>query len=231
MKSKKIFAFLVMLVICMNFFGMSFGVYIPVKGDPSKYTDIANHWAYDAICNVIQKGYFKGITNDKFEPETDMSRAMIVTVLWRLTGDELRTTKVVDGVTKSYPRYVNMFWDMKDDEWFTDYVAWANKNDIIDGYSKREFRPNESITREQLAVILHNYLKNYKLVRSFDLMKVNEPVKFTDEANISEWAREKVSTMQQIGLLEGRSDGSFDPKATVTRAEIATVIERLLKKI
>lgn len=228
---KRFFTFLITLIICINFCGMSFGVYIPTRGDPSKYTDIANHWAYESICNVIQKGYFKGITEDKFEPETEMSRAMIVTVLWRLTGDEIKTTKVVDGVTKTYPKYVNMFWDMKDDAWYTDYVSWANKNDIIDGYSKREFRPDESITREQLAVILYNYLKNYKLVRTFDTMKVNEKVTFNDETSISEWAKEKVSTMQQIGLLEGRSDGSFDPKTTVTRAEIATVIERLIKKV
>lgn len=231
MKLSKIFTFFLVLVISMNIFMVAFGVYIPARGDPSKYTDIANHWAYDSICNVIQKGYFKGITDDKFEPETDMSRAMLVTVLWRLTGDEIKTTKVVDGVTKTYPKYVNMFWDMKDDAWYTDYVSWANKNDIIDGYSKREFRPDESVTREQLAVILYNYLKNYKLVRTFDTMKVNEKASFLDEANISEWAKDKVSTMQQIGLLEGRNDGSFDPKATVTRAEIATVIERLIKKI
>lgn len=231
MKLTKILTFFIVLVISMNAFMMTFGVYIAVKGDPNKYTDIANHWAYDSICNVIQKGYFKGITDNKFEPETDMSRAMLVTVLWRLTGDEIKTTKVVDGVTKTYPKYVNMFWDMKDDDWYTDYVSWANKNDIIDGYSKREFRPDESVTREQLAVILYNYLKNYKLVRTFDAMKINEKVVFTDEANISEWAKDKVSMMQQIGLLEGRNDGSFDPKATVTRAEIATVIERLVKKV
>ena len=61
-------------------------------------------------------------------------------------------------------------------------------------------------------------------------MKVNAPVTFTDEANISSWAKDKVSIMQQIGLLEGRNDGSFDPKATVTRAEVSAVIERLVKK-
>lgn len=219
------------ITVCSSIlFTSAYARYIPVKGNPATYTDISGHWAYDSMCYVIQNGYFKGTEKDKFMPDTNMSRAMLVTVLWRLTGDDLTYTKTVNGVAKTYPHYVNMFWDMKDDAWYTNYIAWANKNDIIDGYSKREFRPDEAITREQLAVVLHNYLKNYKLVRTFDTMKVNAPVTFTDEANISSWAKDKVSIMQQIGLLEGRNDGSFDPKATVTRAEVSAVIERLVKK-
>lgn len=224
----------ILSVIAVSFsilFTSTYARYIPVKGDVASYNDISGHWAYDSICYVIENGYFKGVEKNKFYPDADMSRAMLVTVLWRLTGDDLTYTKTVDGVTKTYPHYVNMFWDMKDDAWYTNYIAWANKNDIIDGYSKREFRPDEAITREQLAVVLYNYLKNYKLVRNFDVMKVNEAIVFNDEANISAWAKDKVYTMQQIGLLEGRGDGSFDPKATVTRAEVSAVIERLVKKL
>ena len=67
------------------------------------------------------------------------------------------------------------------------------------------------------------------MIRGFEALKVNDPVVFVDDAQISDWAKDKVSIIQQIGLMEGRVDGSFDPKATVTRAEIAVVIERLLK--
>ena len=206
-------------------------VYIPLKGNPNDYDDISNHWANSSINYVIENGYFKGMTSNKFEPETNMSRAMIVTVLWRLTGDDLTYTKTVDGVTRKIPKYVNMFWDMKDDDWYTNYISWANKNNIIDGYSKREFRPNEAVSREQLAVILYNYLKNYKLIRSLDVYKVNEAVAFTDEALISDWAKDKVTIIQQIGLMEGRTEGNFAPKETVTRAEVAVVIERLVKML
>lgn len=203
--------------------------YVPAQGNPSNYNDISGHWAENEINSVIKKGYFKGVTDKEFGPDTEMSRAMLVTVLWRLTGDDLHKTRIVDGEAKKYPIYVNMFWDMKDDAWYTDYVSWANKKEIISGYSKREFKPDESITREQLSTILYNYLKNYKLVRSFDSLKIKEAVNFADGDQISDWARDKVSIIQQIGLMEGRTDGSFDPKTTVTRAEIAVVIERLLK--
>lgn len=226
---KKSLICLCMILVCINLLtSLSLGVYIRVKGDPNDYIDIENHWANQSISYVIKEGYFKGINSTEFMPEQNMSRAMLVTVLWRLTGDNLTYTKVSDGVTKIIPNYVNMFWDMEDDAWYTNYVSWANKNEIIDGYSKREFRPDESITREQLSVVLYNYLKNYKLVRSFDNLKVNEPTVFTDDALISDWAKDKVSIIQQIGLMQGRADGSFDPKATVTRAEIAVIIERLV---
>lgn len=218
------------MVLCVCMVSSSvLAVNIQVKGDPAKYTDIAGHWAKDSIDFVIENGYFKGVTSNEFMPDTEMSRAMLVTVLWRLTGESLTYTKTVEGVTKTLPRYVNMFWDMKDDAWYTNYVSWANENEIISGYTKREFRPDEAVTREQLSTILYNYLKNYKVVRGFEVLKVNAPVTFLDDALISDWAKDKVAIMQQIGLMEGRPDGSFDPKATVTRAEIAVIIQRLLK--
>lgn len=227
---KRFCSILIVMILCVSTIcGNVLAVSIQVKGDPSVYEDIEGHWAYDSISFVIKNGYFKGITLNEFEPETNMSRAMLVTVLWRLTGESLSYQKTEGGVTKTVHRYVNMFWDMKDDDWFTDYVAWANKNDIISGYSKREFRPNEPVTREQLATILYNYLKNYKLVRNLNTLQVREEVTFVDDALISEWAKEKVYMIQKIGLMEGRADGTFDPQATVTRAEIAVVIERLTK--
>ncbi len=201
-----------------------YAVYIPVKGNPANYVDISEHWAYDSMKYVIENGYFNGVTKNEFRPDDEMSRAMLVTVLWRLTGDDLTW---ISSSGKRTPRYVNMFWDMKDDEWYTNYISWANKNDIINGYSKREFRPNDSITREQLAVVLYNYLKNYKLVRNLNTMKTCEPVTFIDNDSISEWARDKVSMIQQIGLMEGKSDGSFSPNDKITRAEASIIIQRL----
>lgn len=203
-------------------------VIIP-KGNPNSYTDIANHWATDAMRYVITEGYFKGESSTEFLPEEEMSRAMLCTVLWRLTGEELtRTTVTAEGNVKIVPRYVKKFWDMKEEDWYTNYISWANKNDIINGYTEREFRPDESVTREQVAVIFHNYLKNYKLVRNFDIYLTNEPITYTDEANIADWAKEQVAIMQQIGLMNGRPDGSFDPQGTVTRAEVAVMIQRLV---
>ena len=223
---KKFLIFMVLSIVLVSTNVLA--VYIRVKGDPNDYIDIEGHWAIDSIKYVITEGYFKGMTSKEFMPDTDMSRAMLVTVLWRLTGDNLIYTKTVDGSVKVIPNYVNMFWDMKDDAWYTDYISWANENEIISGYTKREFRPDEAMTREQIASVLYNYLKNYKLVRNFDALKVKEAVEFTDAAMISDWAKDKISIVQQIGLMEGRADGSFDPKANVSRAEIAVIITRLL---
>lgn len=206
-----------------------YAIYIPVKGNPNDYTDIKEHWAYNNISYVISNGFFKGITKTEFMPNLNMTRATLVTVLWRLTGEDLTYTKTTETGTKKVNRYVNMFWDMDDDGTYTNYVAWANYNKIISGYSKREFGPDDPITREQLSTILYNYLKNYKKVRVFDSLKVNEPVTFVDNDMISDWAVEKVSMIQQIGLMQGREDGTFDPKGFVTRAEVAVVIERLNK--
>lgn len=209
----------------------SYALIIMRKGNPANYKDIENHWAYDSMKYVITEGYFQGVTASEFMPNDEMTRAMLVTALWRLTGDELTHTSISGGESKTVPNYVNMFWDMKDNDWFTNYVSWANKNKIISGYSKREFRPNENVTREQLSVILYNYMKEYRIVRGFNQFIVNDAVTFTDNEIISDWAREQVSIMQQIGLMTGRPDGSFDPKGTVTRAEVAVVIERLVKML
>lgn len=208
-----------------------FAKVILVKGNPANYIDINNHWAYDSIKYVISEGYFQGVNSKEFMPNSEMTRAMLVTALWRLTGDNLTHTSTSNGVTRVIPNYVNMFWDMKDSDWCTNYIAWANKEGIISGYSKREFRPNENVTREQLSVILYNYMKEYRVVRGFNQFFVNEAVTFTDNEAISDWAKEQVSIMQQIGLMTGRPDGSFDPQGTVTRAEVAIVIERLVKML
>ena len=72
------------ITICSSIlFTSAYARYIPVKGNPATYTDISGHWAYDSMCYVIQNGYFKGTEKDKFMPDTNMSRAMLVTVLWR----------------------------------------------------------------------------------------------------------------------------------------------------
>ena len=208
-----------------------FASVILTKGQPSDYVDINDHWAYDSIKYVIMQGYFQGINSTEFSPDSEITRAMLVTALWRLTGDELTHVSYIDGVARVYPNYVKKFWDMKDSDWYTNYISWANSNKIITGYTEREFRPNENLTREQLSVILYNYMKEYRVVRGFTQYIVNDAVTFTDNDMISDWAKEKVSIMQQIGLMTGRPDGSFDPKGTVTRAEVAVVIERLVKML
>lgn len=229
---KKLLKRAVFILCLMSIISSSvFARVVLTKGQPDNYIDIKEHWAYDSIKYVISQGYFQGINSTEFSPDSEITRAMLVTALWRLTGDELTHVVYVDGVGKVYPNYVKMFWDMKDSDWYTNYISWANKNKIISGYSEREFRPNENLTREQLSVILYNYMKEYRVVRGFTQFVVNDAVTFTDNELISDWAKDKVSIMQQIGLMTGRPDGSFDPKGTVTRAEVAVVIERLVKML
>lgn len=226
MKSMK--KVLLMLFVFLIISSNVFAIVVLTKGNPNDYTDISAHWAYESIKNVISKGYFKGVTSTQFMPDEKLTRAMAVTAIWRLTGDELTHTTTKDGVTKVIPNYVNKFWDMKDSAWYTNYISWANKNKIIKGYSEREFRPDETVSREQLAVILYNYFKEYRVIRSFDPYTVNEEITFTDDSLISDWAKKEVTVMQRMGLMSGREDGSFDPKGTVTRAEMAVIIDRIV---
>lgn len=217
-----------LLTIIISISSVAYGYVIMVKGNPKDFTDIENHWAIESLNYCIEKGYIKGMTKTTFEPDTNMVRAEVVTTLWRLTGEDLTT---INTNGKKVPKYVNMFFDIPDDSEYANTVAWANKNDIINGYSKRQFGPNDDVSREQLATILYRYIKNYKNVRLLDNLKVKEAVAYKDAGEISAWAKETVDFITQTGLMQGRTDGTFDPKAPVTRAEISAIVERLVKMV
>lgn len=191
-----------------------FSVYgVGYKNPAPAFTDIHNHWAADNILFAASRGLLSGTSDTTFSPNTGMTRGMFVTALGRLAGinpDSYKTGK---------------FTDVKADAYYAPYVNWAAQNDIVEGVTATTFTPDTNINREQMAVIMANYAKKL----GYDLPKTLQAVTFADNAQISSWAKNAVRTMQQAGILSGKNGNKFDPKGTVTRAEVATVLRRFVE--
>ncbi len=179
----------------------------------AEFKDIEKHWAKDYIKQAVEKGLFKGVSEMEFAPDKATTRAMFVTVLSR-----------IDGVENGQFR-TGKFTDVASDEWFATAVAWAEANGIVSGVSENKFAPNKDITREQMAAMLYRFAQ-YK---GIDLGG-EESVSFNDEASISDYAKEAVEAMAKAGIISGRENGSFDPKAKATRAETASMLVRFTEK-
>ena len=191
-----------------------FSVYgVGYKNPAPAFTDIHNHWAADNILFAASRGLLSGTSDTTFSPNTGMSRGMFVTALGRLAGinpDSYKTGK---------------FTDVKADAYYAPYVNWAAQNGIVEGVTATTFAPDTNINREQMAVIMANYAKKL----GYDLPKTLQAVTFSDNAQISSWAKNAVRTMQQAGILSGKNGNKFDPKGTATRAEVATVLRRFVE--
>ena len=181
-----------------------------------KITDVhADDWFYEYVKKSYEDGLFTGTSDTTFEPNANLTRGMFITVLSRF--DKADTSN-----------YANIFYDVKPGEWYQEAVNWGAANGIVNGVGENEFRPNDPITREQMAVMLCNYI-SYAYPGLFNSMS-SAPM-FADYEQISEWARVQVLLLQQIGIVQGREDNKFEPQAYVTRAEAATMIERLVDKV
>lgn len=173
------------------------------------YTDVDGHWAEKAIDYVTEKGYFYGIGNKKFGPNTHMTRGMMITILGRM-----------DGV-KDHPTNTS-FKDIKASDFYAAHVEWALKNKISQGTGSGYFEPNRKISREEMAKMMDDYL-TYKKVT----LKKSQKAGLKDQGQIAVWARESIEKMYLAGILNGTPEGNFKPKDLSTRAEVATVLYRM----
>ena len=193
-----------------------FSIYgIGYKNPVPAFTDIQNHWAADNILFVASRGLLSGTSDTTFSPNTGMTRGMFVTALGRLAGinpDSYKTGK---------------FTDVKADAYYAPYVNWAAQTGIVTGVTATPFAPDTNINREQMAVIMENYAAKL----GYTVPKTLEAVTFADNASISSWAKEAVKSMQQAGILAGKTNNRFDPAGTATRAEVATVLRRFVEII
>ena len=193
-----------------------FGIYgVGYKSPVPNFTDINGHWAKEHILFTVSRGLFSGTSETTFSPNTTLTRGMFVTALGRLAG-----INPVDYQT-------SMFTDVKEDAYYAPYVNWAAKTGIADGTTSTTFAPDSNITREQMAVIM----KNYADKMGYSIPKTLEAVTFTDNAQISSWAKDAVKAMQQAGVLSGKENNRFDPQGNATRAEAATVLHRFVEVI
>ena len=191
-----------------------FSIYgIGYKNQIPAFTDVNNHWAKDNMLFVVNRGLLSGTSATTFSPNTGMTRGMFVTALGRFAG--------VDPTDYQ----ARMFTDVKEDAYYAPYVNWAAKTGVVSGTTDTTFAPDTNINREQMAVIM----KNYATKLGYTIPKTLEVVNFADSAGISSWAKEAVKSMQQAGILAGKTNNCFDPAGTATRAEVATVLRRFVE--
>lgn len=167
-----------------------------------------NMWYYDAVKYVFSKNLMLG-TDRGFEPMSNMTRAMLVTVLYRM--DEGNVT------IKESP-----FDDVNEDKWFFEAVLWAYETNIVNGIDKVTFAPDDNVTREQVASILYRFAKKDGLVSD----SKKEEITFADFEQISPWALEAVTWANENGIICGDEENRFLPQKSATRAEIATMLMR-----
>ena len=179
------------------------------------FTDVPEDaWYAESVDYAVSNGLFSGTTATTFSPEEPMTRAMFVTALGRMSGvgaESIRDNKV--------------FSDVDFNSWYGPYVIWAYKNGLVNGTSDTTFSPEQNITREQIAMIISNYLDTLNVQLPAD---ENTPSAFTDEASISPWAMDAVAAMRKSGFMQGNNN-AFEPQKTLSRAEAATVLMRLHK--
>ena len=176
------------------------------------FTDVpATEWYYEYVLAAYTDKLMQGVSETTFEPYSDMTRAMLVTMLYRLEGSPEVEGKVTD-----------VFTDCADGQWYSDAVLWANKNGVVEGRTDTTFDPNAKLTRQEMATILYRY-SVYK-----GAAEVTKPeISFTDAASIASWAEAAVSYCAESGLMNGVDGNAFNPNGTANRAMGATVLTRL----
>lgn len=192
------------------------GEYEIVKAEEG-FSDVSEaFWGADAISFAAARGLFQGVGSGEFDPSGTMTRSMLVTVLGRLAG--------VDPADYSGE---STFSDVDADSWYGPYVAWAAENGVVQGVGGDRFAPNDPITREQLCTMLVRYLDS----DGIELPQLTNPAAFTDEDQVSGWARDAVERFRQLGIVEGSDTGAFLPRNNASRAEVAAVFQRLITAI
>lgn len=175
----------------------------------------SNDWYYPVIEYAYENSLMSG-TGTGFEPNSAMTRAMLVTVLYRAENPTENSAE-------------NPFIDVDEDAWYTDAVAWAAENDIVNGITETEFAPDNNITREQLAVIIFRYAKYKKYDTSVG--ENTNILSYDDAADISEYAVEAIQYACGSGLINGKSESTVNPLDNATRAEVAAVLMRFIEKV
>lgn len=165
-------------------------------------------WYYDAVNYAYETKLFSGVSETAFAPDEVMTRAMFVTVLYRMSGEPEVAQR-------------SAFVDVADGAWYADAVAWSAANGIVMGISDTEFAPDTPITREQICAILNRYR-----VYTGKQLPDNEVDDFKDNAAISAYALADVAAMHKVGVVTGDANNMFNPTSNATRAEVASMTHR-----
>lgn len=180
----------------------------PVSGLPFKDVKTAD-WFYNDVKYVYEKGMMAGTAADVFAPNATTTRAMIVTILYRLEG-----SPAVTGTSA--------FVDVPAGQWYTDAVNWAAANQIVKGTSATTFAPNDSITREQMAAILYRYAQ-YK---GYDITKKADLSGYSDNGQVSAYAKDALAWANAAKLINGVTNTTLAPQGNATRAQVSAILHR-----
>lgn len=178
------------------------------------FTDVStSDWFYDDVAFVYENGLFSGTDSRSFSPNASMTRAMLVTVLYRLEGEPTVTGR-------------SSFTDVRSGAYYEKAVIWAAANGIVTGTDSTSFSPDAKVTREQLAAILYRYAQ-YRKLDTDASAKLNS---FTDADSVSAYASEAFGWAVSEGLINGAS-GKLMPKGDATRAQVAAILHRFVKNV
>ena len=178
------------------------------------YTDVdTGAWYHEAIDFAIENDLMNGVGDNIFNPDGNLSRAMMVRILWNMEDQPT-------NVSGSYS-------DVVAGAWYEKAVLWATANNIVNGYPDGSFGPDNSITRQEMAAILYRYAQ----FKEYDMTAEDDLTRFPDGDETAEWAETFVRWAVAEGLLNGGDDGTLDPAGTATRAEVAQIFMNYCEKI
>ena len=185
-----------------------------VKSAPNlNFVDLkSNHWAIEYIRFVVQRGVMVGVSKYRFDPNGKLSRAMLISMLARISGDKVKDYKAVEGIPQN--------------KWYSKNMNWAVNVGILQKPEKGKFNPNEALTRSEMAVIIGKYLE-YKGIK---LEERKKEINFKDSNKIPKNSRKYVEMLAKYEIVVGDKMGKFNPDASLTRAETAVVMAKLIRK-
>ncbi len=172
-----------------------------------------NAWFYDSVRYVFENELMSGVDTEVFAPNSTLTRAMLVTILYRFEGSP-------DSRTYAYS-------DVERNTWYTKGVDWAASNGIVNGVGDGKFAPNLPITREQITVIFYNYSKH----KEMNLTAKKDLSAYADDNEISPWAATAFEWAAASGLISGKDNNKLDPSGNATRAETAAIIKRYTENL
>ena len=174
------------------------------------FSDLPENEAAGSIMNMVARGILKGMDNGKFEGELPITRAMVATVLKRLSKDQ-----TINNVSN--------FKDVKDTDWFAEAVKWAQSQGLIKGYEDGTFKANNLVTRQELAVIIERFLK----IHGITMEEIKE-LSYKDLDTLPAWSKDAIIAMAKIGLVEGQTEEMYNPASEFTREELAVMLEKII---
>lgn len=187
-------------------------VTVTFKASALKFADVAPDAPYyQSVAYLNQKGYVNGTSDTTYSPDLVMTRAQLVTILYNATG-----APTAEGELK--------FTDVKEDAYYANAVKWAVAHGVVSGYSETTFGPDDTLTREQIILLMFHYLQ----MMARDVRPAEGACSgFADAASISNWALDGMTWAVNVGILSGDKDNNLGPQASITRGEMAIIFAKV----